>query len=167
MNYYYRIDGKYKYLKDYIVKFFSELLGKESTEIVKKENLPLNKLDFVIYSDNELIIGAEIKSHKESEKSPSSWYSYHKNTSGRIQPENTHLGIDKESNETKGFIAVIDGQIRDYASKLKLPSIWLIQEGIEFKNSIEKALKFLYLKNRISNSRIFIRDNLIFVKIQF
>jgi len=158
----YRIDKKYKDIELDIVDFFSKYLGKT---LERDDKLQFKLLDFIVYETNRLILGAEIKSYKETQGSASSWYSYHVRNTKRIKPDTVHSGISNLPVLVRGFIATIDGQIREYAEKNNLSSIWLVQEGKEFLKSLEDALKFLKSRNRIHDAEVFDRNDLLFIKV--
>ncbi len=52
--------------------------------------------------------------------------------------------------------------MKEYAEKLKLNEMYLIQEGEQFKDTIKKVLDFLGRKGEIEKL-----DNIIFAKIRF
>ena len=160
----YRIDKKYQKVQSNIIDFFSNYLKEPLRE---NNKVKLNYLDFVVYKNDILIVGAEIKSYKETQSSASSWYNYHTKITKRIRPETIHLNIGNLPVLVKGFIATIDGQMRGYAEKNNLYSIWLIQEGKEFFESLEVALQFLIQKSRIYGAKVFFDKNLLFSKIDF
>jgi len=148
----YRIDKKYTYLESKVVNFFSGYLKHTLT---KDEKVPLNHLDFVVYDKNSLIVGAEIKSYKETSTSASSWYSYHVNTSKMIDPNGIHQGVEDLPVSARGFVATIDGQLRMYVQRLDIKDIWLVQEERKFYKDLLLALSFLEDRSRLEYSRIY------------
>jgi len=160
----YRIDKKYNYLESKVVSFFSKYLKHTLT---KDEKVPLNHLDFVVYDQNSLIVGAEIKSYKETSTSTSSWYSYHVNTSKMINPNGVHQGVEDLPVSARGFVATIDGQLRMYAKKIGMSDIWLVQESLEFCEDLLLALSFLKKKFRLKRFKAYSCDGMCLLHIYF
>ena len=163
----FRIDSKYERspnISNCTIEFFERKL---SSNLIRDSRLPLKGLDFVIYNNNNLLVGAEIKTLKETSGSTSAWYSYHTKTTKRIQPNSVHKGIEKLPTAEKGFVATIDGQIRQYSENIGLTDIWLIQEGLDFKSEILSACSFLKTRRRIKSFNILIYKEFVFCNVEF
>ena len=159
----YKLDEKhYNHLKEKILEFFRKKLNEKLEE---DSSLPIHKyhLDLLIQIKNKLI-GAEIKTFKETSTSSQSWWSYWTKGNKKNLQKELIKKVEKSSLNAleKGFIAVIEGQMKEYAEKLKLNEMYLIQEGEQFKDTIKKVLDFLGRKGEIEKL-----DNIIFAKIRF
>lgn len=159
----FKLDDKhYNHLKKKIVEFFEKKLNEKLEE---DPSIPIHKYHFdLLIQTKSKSFGAEIKTFKETSTSPQSWWSYWtKGNKKNLQKELIEK-VEKSSLNAleKGFVAVIEGQMKEYTEKLKLNEMYLIQEGEQFKDTIKKVLDFLGRKGEIEKL-----DNIIFAKIKF
>ncbi|PKK89354.1 MAG: hypothetical protein CVV64_14545 [Candidatus Wallbacteria bacterium HGW-Wallbacteria-1] len=142
----------YTHLKDQIIAFFTKGYCISPDKIVIEplkrdyERLGIDyvnkSLDLVGVDDDGDLLIAEIKNYRESKESVSSWWSWWKKH---------HQIHDRYSNEVnsckgniKGWIAAIDGQLKDYCIAYETDTGFLILEGYSFfDENVTKACELL------------------------